>query len=268
MRTLVSALQFCIVVMLTCSSLPSLAVSVNGLELDVTVSGQGDTLVLFESGFGRGPQVWDSVVAQLPKQIVVVRYARAGIGKSADRSAPSSIEQHLQDLTALLQQFGTGKKLVLVGHSYGSLLVSEFARRHSDKVAGLLLIDPAVAQQRVWFKAVDANAVAAEDALLSKILPVALQAQLQQLNTELDAAGHQVLPLPSDVKTILLTSTRVETEPMVFVETTSGKALWLKLHQALFAEVKNGNHMRLNTVGHNIMQDAPDTVLNALQALL
>lgn len=81
-------------------------------------------------------------------------------------------------------------------------------------------------------------------------------------------AGHEVSPLPSDLKTILLTSTRVESEPMVFVETTAGKALWLKLHQALFAGVRNGSHMRLNTVGHNIMQDEPDTVLNALKTLL
>lgn len=268
MRKLFPVLQFCFIAMLTCFSLPSPAVSVNGVDLDVVVSGQGDTLVLFESGFGRGPEVWDSLVAHLPNNIVAVRYARAGSGKSADRGTPSSIEQHLKDLTTLLHQLGSGKKLVLVGHSYGGLLVTEFARRHRDKVSGLLLIDPTVAQQRLWFKAANANAVADEDALLTKILPAPLQAQLRQLNTELDAAGHQVLPLPSDLKTILLTSTRVEAEPMVFVETASGKALWLKLHQALFAEVKNGNHMRLNTVGHNIMQDAPDTVLNALHALL
>lgn len=112
-----------------------------------------------------------------------------------------------------------------------------------------MLIDPTVAQQRVWFKAADAKAVSAEDALLQNMLPAKLQRQLQQLNQELALAGHEVSPLPSDLKTILLTSIRVESEPMVFVEPTA------KQHQALFAGVRNNSHIQLNTVGHNIMLD-------------
>ncbi|MDP5136450.1 alpha/beta fold hydrolase [Rheinheimera baltica] len=268
MRKIITILMFSLMTAFNCLSLPSLAENINDLDLQVAISGQGDTMVLFESGFGRGPEVWNRIVEQLPSDIITVRYARAGIGQSGERVKTSGIEQHLQDLSSLIQRFGQDKKLILVGHSYGGLVVSEFARRHSDQVAGLLLIDPTVAQQRAWFKAADAKAVADEDKLLAKMLPPRLQAQLQQLNAELDDAGQQVLPLPSDLKTILLTSTRIEPEPMVFIETAAGNTIWLKLHQALFAEVRDGSHLRLPTVGHNIMQEAPQTVLNALQTLL
>lgn len=249
-------------------SLPLAAMEVNGLELQVEVSGSGNTVLLFESGFGMGPQVWQQVVAGLPAGVVAVRYARAGVGKSAERRQPSGISQHLADLATLAAHFGTNKQLILVGHSYGGLLVSEYARQHASRLHGVLLIDPAVLQQRHWFKAADPQAIVAEDQLLRTMLPPRLLASFEQLNQQLDQAGTEVTPLPSDLKAILLTSTRIEAEPVAFVETAAGKALWLKLHQALFAGVKNGNHQRIPQLGHNMMQEDPALVLNALKTLL
>jgi len=268
MRNLLNILKYTLLILSCSFSMQSMALTVNGLDLQVVVSGPGDTVLLFESGFGQGPEVWDKLVAQLPDNVMAVRYARAGIGRSGERPQTSGIAQHLQDLTALAQQYGQGKRLILVGHSYGGLLVSEYARLHHANLGGLLLIDPAVLQQRVWFKAVDADAVAKEDAMLDQMLPPRLQTQLQQLNHELDQAGQQVTPLPSDLNTVLLTSTKVESEPLAFVETAAGKAEWLRLHQALFADIRKGSHLRLDKIGHNMMQEDPTLVLDALKTLL
>lgn len=251
-----------------CFSLQASALPINELNLQVEVSGQGDTVVLFESGFGTGPEVWQPLVDLLPANVIAVRYARAGTGQSPAHNPSTGMAQHLTDLAALAQQVGRGKKLILVGHSYGGLLATEYARQHSAELYGLLLIDPAVMQQRHWFKAADAKAVAAEDVMLSKIMPPTLLPQFQQLNRDLDQAAQQVTALPSDLKTVLLTSTRVEAEPFAFVETAAGKQQWLRLHQALFAEVTNGSHLRTNTLGHNMMQEDPAFVLNALKTLL
>lgn len=268
MHNLLSVFVFSVLTLINCVSLPALAMRVNGLELAVTVSGKGDTVLLFESGFGRSGNVWEAVIAQLPPNVTAVRYARAGTGQSEDRAMASGLEQHVNDLTALSQLVAQGKQLILIGHSYGGLVATEFARRYPERLTALVLIDPTVAQQRNWFKQADANAVAAEDALFQRMLPEKLQRQLMQLNQELELAATTVSPLPSELKTILLTSTRTEPEPVAFVETATGKAIWLKLHQALFADVRHGNHQRLNTVGHNIMQDDPQSVLNALKSLL
>jgi len=249
-------------------TLPLAALPVNGLDLEVTISGRGDTVLLFESGFGAGPQVWQQVVAGLPADVMAVRYARAGTGKSADRRQPSGISQHLADLAVLIETYGKHKKLILVGHSYGGLLVSQYARRHAKRLSGLLLIDPAVLQQRHWFKAANAQAVAAEDQLLRRMLPAQLLAQFDKLNNELDHAPTEITPLPSDLKTVLLTSTRVEPNPVAFVETAAGKVQWLRLHQALLDGVKSGSHQRTNQLGHNMMLEDPALVLSALKTLL
>ncbi|QSX28667.1 alpha/beta hydrolase [Shewanella cyperi] len=268
MRNLLNIVKYTLITLSCIYSIESTALPVNGLDLQVVVSGHGDTVMLFESGFGQGPEVWDKLVAQLPDNVMAVRYARAGIARSGERPQLSGLKEHLLDLTALAQRYGQGKRLILVGHSYGGLLVSEYARLHHANLGGLLLIDPAVMQQRVWFKAVDADAVAKEDAMLDQMLPPRLQAQLQQLNSELDQAGQQVTPLPSDLNTVLLTSTRVESEPLAFVETAEGKVQWLRLHQALFADVRNGSHLRLDKLGHNMMQEDAPLVLDALKTLL
>ena len=132
MRKLLSVLQFCIIAMLTCFSLPSLAVSVNGLDLDVTVSGQGDTLVLFESGFGRGPEVWDSLAAQLPKHIVAVRYARAGIGK-----LPALAGQYF----GILFQYCIGKILpALAGRYFGISFRYYIGKALAGRYFGIVIV--------------------------------------------------------------------------------------------------------------------------------
>jgi pimeloyl-ACP methyl ester carboxylesterase len=48
----------------------------------------------------------------------------------------------LSDLTALLERLNLPRPYVLVGHSYGGLLVRLYAERHPEKVAGLILLDP------------------------------------------------------------------------------------------------------------------------------
>jgi pimeloyl-ACP methyl ester carboxylesterase len=240
----------------------------HALELPVTVTGQGNTVLIFESGFAQGPNAWENLITRLPLNVMIVRYHRAGNKPSSIESKAIDLEQHLLDLNDIVNHYAKGKRVILVGHSYGGLVASEFARRSPTRINGLLLIDPSVMQQRRWFKEANAQAVADEDALFASMLPPHLLAQLKLLNETLDHASADVTPLPSDLKTILLTSTRVEAQPMVFVETTAGKALWLKLHQALITNVKDSRHLQLDHVGHTIMQDDPDLVLNNIKALL
>ncbi|WP_419148469.1 alpha/beta fold hydrolase [Pseudoalteromonas 'SMAR'] len=237
-------------------------------NLSIELSGNGDTVIVFESGFAQGPGVWEEIITNLPKSVLAIRYHRAGNTPTGNQIEPIGLEHHIQDLKSLITQFASKKRLILVGHSYGGLVVTEFARRFPNSVDSLMLIDPAVKQQRLWFKASNAKAVAEEDALFATMLPPHLLAQLTKLNQTLDDAKPDVVPLPSNVKTILLTSMRVETKPIAFVETAEGKAIWLKLHQALFAKVTKGCHLKLNHVGHDIMRDDPDLVLNHLRALL
>ena len=71
----------------------------------------------------------------------VCRYDRAGRGASDAAVSPRNPSEIVADLHALLHRAELAPPYVLVGHSFGGLLVRLFAQRHRDEVAGLVLVD-------------------------------------------------------------------------------------------------------------------------------
>ena len=69
-------------------------------------------------------------------------YDRAGLGWSDVPSCPRRFARILDELDTVVQQVGIGEACVLVGHSFGSLVVRAYGARHPGRVAGLVLIDP------------------------------------------------------------------------------------------------------------------------------
>jgi len=237
-----------------------------GYDLRAEQQGQGAVAVVFESGFGQGAGVWKDVIADLGNACRCVAYARAGLGKSGTDGKPKTIEQHLQDLAAVMDTLVPNRKVILVGHSYGGLLATEFARAHPERVQGLVLVDPATMGQRHAFKQADGKRVAADDKALLSMLPPGMAEDYKLLVAQLDseaAAAPRSLP---DVPVALLTSTQVAAEPLVFEETAQGKALWKQQHAALFAGFSRGTHQYFAT-GHNIHRENPKAVADAVRSV-
>lgn len=84
-------------------------------------------------------------LAQLLPGTTVVAPDLRGHGRSP-KHGPYTIEQHVHDLGPLLRRMGP--RTVVVGHSYGGLLAWELARANHDQLAGLVLVDPAIAMDK------------------------------------------------------------------------------------------------------------------------
>ena len=238
-----------------------------GYSLQAEQQGQGAVAVVFESGLGQGAGTWKDVVANLGNECRCIAYARAGLGKSGTDGKPKTIEQHLQDLAAVMDALAPDRKVILVGHSYGGLLATEFARAHPERVQGLVLVDPATMDQRHAFKQADGERVLADDKALLSVLPPNMAGDYKLLIAQLDSAATAApRPLP-DVPVALLTSTQVAAEPFVFEETAQGKALWKRQHAALFAGFSRGTHQYFAT-GHNIHREDPKAVADAIRSVI
>jgi pimeloyl-ACP methyl ester carboxylesterase len=235
-----------------------------GYTLQAEQHGDGATTVVFESGFGQGPGVWQEVIADLGADCRCIAYGRAGLGASGTDGTPKTIDAHLDDLDAVIDALAPDRKVVLVGHSYGGLLATEFARAHPDRIHALVLVDPATLQQRHAFKAADRDRVLADDTTLLSMLPPAMAADYAVLVEQLDSAEAASPRAMPDLPLALLTSTQVADEPFVFEETADGKALWKAQHAALFAGVSRGTH-RYFTTGHNIHRENPKAVAEAIR---
>ena len=112
-----------------------------GGRLCLDCVGSGTPTLVLEAGLGRGSDTWRDVQPQLAHVTRTCAYDRAGLGNSAAMPGVHDAADEIKDLQRLLDRAGIAPPYVLVGHSYGGLLVRLFARAHPDQTAGVVLVD-------------------------------------------------------------------------------------------------------------------------------
>ncbi len=95
-------------------------------------------------GLGANHRVWTTVQPKLTKFGRVVSYDRLGSGASTRSKRPRVATNFVEELRQGLKNAGLQPPYLLVGHSYGGLMVRLFASRYPNEVSGLVLVDPAI----------------------------------------------------------------------------------------------------------------------------
>jgi pimeloyl-ACP methyl ester carboxylesterase len=108
-----------------------------------------DRLILLLHGFGANVSTWDLVLDDLGDAGFVVAYDRAAFGfterpESWTGTNPYSAAGQLEVIQALVDEFGAGKEVVILGHSAGGNLAAAFAAQNPEAVDQLILLDPAI----------------------------------------------------------------------------------------------------------------------------
>jgi pimeloyl-ACP methyl ester carboxylesterase len=101
-------------------------------------------LVAFESGLGNDHSVWQlkKVAEAIGAKMDVVIYDRAGYGKSTIDTTARDINRLRIELESVVNQYAKGRKVILVGHSLGGMVIRDFAIKNPGIVAALLFVDP------------------------------------------------------------------------------------------------------------------------------
>lgn len=111
----------------------------DGIELYVETVGSGRPIVLVHGLFGLTDH-WQKQIPVLARHGKVIAYDFRGSGRSSKPHEPYSIEQHADDLRALLEALDVIEPVIVFGHSLGCSIAIEYAHRHPDGVSGLCLI--------------------------------------------------------------------------------------------------------------------------------
>jgi pimeloyl-ACP methyl ester carboxylesterase len=114
---------------------------VDGQRMHIDCTGDGSPTLVLESGWGSAWEVWGRIQPDLSKIARVCSYDRAGYGYSEPRSAPRDADHIALELHDLLLQAHIAGPLVLMGHSFGGLIIRDYATRYPDQVAGLIFVD-------------------------------------------------------------------------------------------------------------------------------
>lgn len=98
--------------------------------------------VILEAGLAATSLSWLFTPPLLAEFAHVISYDRAGLGRSSPSGVPLTLAGILADLDTLTHSLPLHPPFILVGHSFGGLLVRAFAHLHPQRVAGLVLVDP------------------------------------------------------------------------------------------------------------------------------
>ena len=132
---------------------PGVLIDVGGYRLHLFCTGPtsgGAPTVVLDAGAGAFSTAWSAVQQALPA-IRTCAYDRAGWGWSEPGPGPRTITQEVFELHTLLRAAAVSGPYVLVGHSYGGLLVRRYAALHGSDVVGMVLVDPAHEESQLYY---------------------------------------------------------------------------------------------------------------------
>jgi pimeloyl-ACP methyl ester carboxylesterase len=234
--------------------------------LEHVLCGRGPaTLVLF-NGSGVMLEGWARLFPDIERLGRVLAFNRLGVGGSSRPLQPQTGSTVLQAARELLAALELPPPYVLVGHSLGGLYANLFARRHSEEVAGVVLIEAAHPRDRQLLQGHEGQLAKVLGKLLS--VPQALfRANLHSELDWLDTAAREVEeagPFPS--------------VPLAVVSAGNEPPRWLvppaalrvkRIHQKELALLSPlGTHIVARRSGHFPQVTQPQLVLDAIESVV
>jgi pimeloyl-ACP methyl ester carboxylesterase len=122
-------------------TLPGDKIDVGGYQLYLYCTGSGSPTVILEAGLEGDDISWKPVQPEVAKFTRVCSYDRAGLAHSDYGPTPRDAVMTSTDLHTLLTEAGIEPPYLLVGHSFGGLLIRRYAFDHPDQVTGMIFVD-------------------------------------------------------------------------------------------------------------------------------
>jgi pimeloyl-ACP methyl ester carboxylesterase len=261
---------------------PGRLVDVGGHRLHLWCTGTGAPAVILETGLGGSSADWGFVQPDVARFTRVCSYDRAGMGYSDPGPSPRTARRIASELAELVDRSGVGGPVVLVAASSGGFNVRVFASDHTDRVAGLVLVDASHEDQ-----AHEVPRLARFVPLLSSLgalrllgvsfglSPESLAPSAQRFAraTSCRAAGYQaaadeiirIRESASEVRT----SRRKLTMPVVVVTGARGAdARWRDLQRDQVTLSERGCQIIAEQSGHVVPIDQPQVVVDAIRMIV
>ena len=125
----------------------------------------GKAVVVLEAGAGSGLEAWNPVFTAIAQVAPVIAYDRRGLGQSEVDDQPQTIRHVAASLHALLSALQVQPPYVMVGQSYGGILIRAYAQAYPTDVAGLVYLD--TTDIEVTYAEVDALPAGARQAVFN-----------------------------------------------------------------------------------------------------
>jgi pimeloyl-ACP methyl ester carboxylesterase len=248
----------------------------NGRRFAYDMIGAGPVSVILETGFGAEASEWQIIADEIATRATVFLYDRAGRGASDPPTGPrDTLEMH-HELNKLLEASRVTPPFVLVGHSFGGVLMRLFADRRRGDVRGLVLVESMHSKQFDIIGAAIPESTAQEPQELTQMRQFWRRGWMKTESTP------ELIDLPQSLKhdATILTLGAV---PLHVITAASFRNLHFFADQLakerlqnIWDDLQNGlaqlstetSHTQLSQSGHFVQRDAPGAIVEAVMPML
>ena len=227
----------------------------------------GRSAVILEAGAGQGVEAWGKVQPAIARFARVCAYDRPGLRrywKNDELPAAPTPDAVVDTLERALTNAGERPPYVVVGHSYGGMIVRLFAGRYRDRIKGVVLIDSSHEEQLARFGDPPPVTPTAGSTTVVVNLPEVID--LVSMNEALKAQSWR-----TTAALIVLT----RGNPGRANPTTPADAaaiarydIWLELQGELATRSPRAEHIIAKQSGHFIQNDEPQLVIDSVRRIL
>jgi pimeloyl-ACP methyl ester carboxylesterase len=259
--------------------LPGRLVATDGRLVHVVERGQGDPIVLVH-GFAGSTLDWETTLLDpLARDHRVVAIDLLGMGFSArDDDLAYGYDLWASQLLAVMDALGIARA-TLVGHSLGGAVVAIVAGEHADRVERLVLVAPLVPleqSERAWFfKLLEIPGVGEVLLGTTDHLP-----RLPGFDDGYHARAHEIFRRRGTRRALLrflrhgrdtprlVSAYRDVRAPTLVVSGTADDIVPYAAVRRWAPAIADAVVVPLDGVGHFVMRDAPDRLLDAIHRFL
>jgi len=243
-------------------------INVGDHKLEVKIKEGGPISVVFEAGMTFDLSTWDPVYDIIGTFTTAVAYSRAGHGGSEEGPFPRTPERLFQDFNSMLDTLQLDHPIILVGHSWGGLLIRYYANLIPEKVGGIVLIDATHEDQDImkmeadsvkWNEEYQKYLQFADSLKAAKSYPRSVFSENDVCDDILlKVVDFNIDSLP-DIPTVVLTSVKGDSRY------PNDKENWREMHSEWLQNKSNAIWIVTDRGGHFIHKDQPDLVVNAIK---
>ena len=130
-----------VVIIYGCTNEPdNVAISSDGVKISFDIQGEGNPALVFVHGWSNNRSIWDAQVAHFSQKYKVIAVDLPGFGESGNNRQKWTMASYGEDVATVINKLSLDQ-VVLIGFSMGAPVVIETAKRVSNQVVGVVLVD-------------------------------------------------------------------------------------------------------------------------------
>lgn len=245
-------------------------VEIDGHKQHILDMGTGSPVVIFITGAGADLKNFGTVQTEIAKLTRTLSYDRAGIGLSEELNTERTVDHFAVELNEILEKENIEPPYLMVSHSLGGFIARWYVHAYPDKVAGMVLIDPAYE----GFMDTIRNTRSADQRRRMKDMvdlgivnkPKSSRKELEMLQKDEELLRSTRLPL--QIPITMLTSGRFSDEERKAGATAEDIEKWVRFHERLQLQAPQLKHIVTEKSGTFIHQEEPELVIAEIKSML